>query len=198
MNKIKLNQQHWILYRHNFSWKSPINVKICWKSVSNAVQCSADFLFCIHSIRSPGSAAVNMCLVACGSADAYYHMGIHCWDMAGGAAVVTEAGGVIVDISGEAAKKLFQTPFIYLSRWIVQKKWDTGWLSCGQNGSVADGVCFPALSCDSGWSSEIHNAEAINVYSLFIFADSPYLFYPIQLTLRFVGYVVHVSTQNNK
>lgn len=59
----------------------------------------------IHSIRSPGSAAVNMCLVACGSADAYYHMGIHCWDMAGGAAVVTEAGGVIMDISGESQRK---------------------------------------------------------------------------------------------
>lgn len=62
-------------------------------------------LICIYRIRSPGSAAVNMCLVACGSADAYYHMGIHCWDMAGGAAVVTEAGGVIVDISGESLRK---------------------------------------------------------------------------------------------
>jgi len=29
-------------------------------------------------------------------------MGIHCWDMAGGAALVTEAGGVIMDISGES------------------------------------------------------------------------------------------------
>lgn len=46
-----------------------------------------------------------MCLVACGSADAYYHMGIHCWDMAGGAAIVTEAGGVIMDISGESLGK---------------------------------------------------------------------------------------------
>lgn len=43
-----------------------------------------------------------MCLVACGSADAYYHMGIHCWDMAAGAAIVSEAGGVIMDVSGEA------------------------------------------------------------------------------------------------
>lgn len=60
----------------------------------------------LHSVRSPGSAAVNMCLVACGSADAYYHMGIHCWDMAGGAAVVTEAGGVIMDISGESRRNL--------------------------------------------------------------------------------------------
>lgn len=48
-----------------------------------------------------------MCLVACGSADAYYHMGIHCWDMAGGAAVVREAGGVIVDISGESKSQTF-------------------------------------------------------------------------------------------
>lgn len=56
----------------------------------------------LPSIRCPGSAAINMCLVACGSADAYYHMGIHCWDMAGGAAIVTEAGGVIMDVSGES------------------------------------------------------------------------------------------------
>ncbi|XP_044196173.1 inositol monophosphatase 2 [Thunnus albacares] len=65
----------------------------------------------VHGIRSPGSAAVNMCLVACGSADAYYHMGIHCWDMAGGAAVVTEAGGVIMDISGG--------PFDLMSRRLI-------------------------------------------------------------------------------
>lgn len=56
----------------------------------------------LPSIRCPGSAAVNMCLVACGSADAYYHMGIHCWDMAAGAVIVSEAGGVIMDVSGEA------------------------------------------------------------------------------------------------
>ncbi|KAM3593845.1 uncharacterized protein V6R79_023307 [Siganus canaliculatus] len=65
----------------------------------------------VHGIRSPGSAAINMCLVACGSADAYYHMGIHCWDMAGGAAVVTEAGGVIMDISGG--------PFDLMSRRLI-------------------------------------------------------------------------------
>ncbi|XP_017543736.1 inositol monophosphatase 1-like isoform X3 [Pygocentrus nattereri] len=53
----------------------------------------------VHGIRAPGSAAVNMCLVACGAADAYYHIGIHCWDMAGGAAILTEAGGVVMDIT---------------------------------------------------------------------------------------------------
>lgn len=65
----------------------------------------------VHGIRSPGSAAVNMCLVASGSADAYYHMGIHCWDMAGGAVIVTEAGGVVIDISGG--------PFDLMSRRLI-------------------------------------------------------------------------------
>ncbi|XP_077480404.1 inositol monophosphatase 1-like [Stigmatopora argus] len=65
----------------------------------------------VHGIRSPGSAAVNMCMVASGSADAYYHMGIHCWDMAGGAVLVTEAGGVVLDVSGG--------PFDLMSRRLI-------------------------------------------------------------------------------
>lgn len=65
----------------------------------------------VHGIRAPGSAAVNMCLVACGAADAYYHIGIHCWDMAGGAAIIREAGGVIMDITGG--------PFDLMSRRLI-------------------------------------------------------------------------------
>lgn len=71
-----------------------------------------------------------MCLVACGSADAYYHMGIHCWDMAGGAAVVTEAGGVIMDISGESLRqkeKLFKCCIIFVSEMMDGAKE----VSCG-------------------------------------------------------------------
>ncbi|XP_022604478.1 inositol monophosphatase 1-like [Seriola dumerili] len=75
----------------------------------------------VHGIRSPGSAAVNMCLVACGSADAYYHMGIHCWDMAGGAAVVTEAGGVIMDISGGAFDLMSRRLIVASSRAIAER-----------------------------------------------------------------------------
>lgn len=41
-----------------------------------------------------------MCLVASGVADAYYEMGIHCWDMAGAGVIVTEAGGVLLDVTG--------------------------------------------------------------------------------------------------
>ncbi|GAA6215194.1 inositol monophosphatase 1 [Lates japonicus] len=75
----------------------------------------------VHGVRSPGSAAVNMCLVACGSADAYYHMGIHCWDMAGGAAVVTEAGGVIMDISGGPFDLMSRRLIVASSRAIAER-----------------------------------------------------------------------------
>ncbi|XP_062986960.1 inositol monophosphatase 1 isoform X1 [Elgaria multicarinata webbii] len=65
----------------------------------------------IHGIRAVGTAAVNMCLVATGGADAYYEMGIHCWDMAGAGIIVTEAGGVLLDVSGG--------PFDLMSRRII-------------------------------------------------------------------------------
>ncbi|XP_060099563.1 inositol monophosphatase 1 isoform X2 [Heteronotia binoei] len=65
----------------------------------------------IHGIRAAGTAAVNMCLVATGGADAYYEMGIHCWDMAGAGVIITEAGGVLLDVSGG--------PFDLMSRRII-------------------------------------------------------------------------------
>ncbi|XP_038665084.1 inositol monophosphatase 1 [Scyliorhinus canicula] len=64
-----------------------------------------------HGIRALGTAAVNMCTVATGGADAYYEMGIHCWDMAAAALIVTEAGGVVLDISGG--------PFDMMSRRVI-------------------------------------------------------------------------------
>ncbi|XP_065132456.1 inositol monophosphatase 1 [Paramisgurnus dabryanus] len=54
----------------------------------------------VHGIRGVGSAAINMCLVATGSVEAYYEIGIHCWDMAAAAVIVSEAGGVLRDVEG--------------------------------------------------------------------------------------------------
>jgi len=54
----------------------------------------------VHGMRSFGSAALNMCYVARGSAEAYYEYGLHCWDMAAATLIVREAGGVVVDTTG--------------------------------------------------------------------------------------------------
>ncbi|KAE8290461.1 Inositol monophosphatase 1 [Larimichthys crocea] len=54
----------------------------------------------VHGVRALGTAAVDMCQVATGGADAYYHIGMHCWDIAASAIIVQEAGGVIMDTDG--------------------------------------------------------------------------------------------------
>lgn len=54
----------------------------------------------LFSIRSLGSAALNMCMVASGGADCNYEFGIHAWDIAAGDLIVREAGGVTIDPAG--------------------------------------------------------------------------------------------------
>ena len=55
----------------------------------------------IFSIRMQGSAALNLCTVASGGADAYYEFGLHVWDFAAAGLIVEEAGGVVIDPSGK-------------------------------------------------------------------------------------------------
>ncbi|XP_030386163.1 inositol monophosphatase 1-like [Scaptodrosophila lebanonensis] len=52
-----------------------------------------------HAMRSLGSAAASMCMIARGLADAYYNFGCHCWDIAAPMLIVQEAGGVVLDPS---------------------------------------------------------------------------------------------------
>jgi len=51
-------------------------------------------------LRGSGTAATNMCLVASGASEAFFEMGIHCWDIAAGVVIVREAGGIILDVDG--------------------------------------------------------------------------------------------------
>lgn len=41
-----------------------------------------------------------MCQVATGAADVYFHVGMHCWDIAAAALILQEAGGVVMDTDG--------------------------------------------------------------------------------------------------
>ncbi|KAK0081618.1 hypothetical protein PV325_011862 [Microctonus aethiopoides] len=54
----------------------------------------------VHGLRTLGSAALNMCMVALGGADANFEFGIHVWDIAAGDLIVREAGGVCIDPAG--------------------------------------------------------------------------------------------------
>jgi len=54
----------------------------------------------VRSMRSGGSAAVEICSVASGRLDVFYEFGIHPWDIAAAGLIATEAGAVFVDPSG--------------------------------------------------------------------------------------------------
>lgn len=53
-----------------------------------------------HGVRRPGSAAWDLCNVACGRFEGFYEYGLSPWDVAAGALIIQEAGGVISDWEG--------------------------------------------------------------------------------------------------
>lgn len=61
----------------------------------------------IRDIRRAGSAALDLCAVACGTVDAYYESGLNPWDLAAGWIIATEAGALVTGLStmapGQAA-----------------------------------------------------------------------------------------------
>lgn len=56
----------------------------------------------VRDIRRCGSAALDLCMVADGTYDAYWERRLSVWDVAAGAALVLAAGGHITDLVGGA------------------------------------------------------------------------------------------------
>jgi myo-inositol-1(or 4)-monophosphatase len=52
------------------------------------------------SIRGTGSAALDLAYVASGRLDGYWRFGLKPWDIAAGALIIQEAGGLISDLQG--------------------------------------------------------------------------------------------------
>lgn len=52
-------------------------------------------------VRRSGSAALDLCYVACGRCDLFYEMSLYPWDYAAAALIVTEAGGMLATMEGE-------------------------------------------------------------------------------------------------
>ena len=53
-------------------------------------------------LRRPGAAALDLCYVAAGYYDGFFETGLHPWDIAAGSLMITEAGGLIGNFTGEA------------------------------------------------------------------------------------------------
>jgi myo-inositol-1(or 4)-monophosphatase len=53
-------------------------------------------------VRRPGAAALDLCYVAAGWYDGFFETGLNPWDMAAGSLMITEAGGLVGNFTGEA------------------------------------------------------------------------------------------------
>jgi len=57
----------------------------------------------VRDIRRFGSAALDLCLVACGRLDAYYEEYLNSWDLAAGVLISSEAGAITSNFTGGPA-----------------------------------------------------------------------------------------------
>lgn len=54
----------------------------------------------VDDVRRAGAASLDLAYVACGRLDGYWELALKPWDVAAGALMVLEAGGVVMDIAG--------------------------------------------------------------------------------------------------
>jgi myo-inositol-1(or 4)-monophosphatase len=58
----------------------------------------------VRDVRRLGSAAVDLCMVACGRLDVYYEQHLNSWDAAAGELIAREAGAITSDFRGDPAR----------------------------------------------------------------------------------------------
>ncbi len=59
-----------------------------------------NFLQQSHGVRRLGSAATDLAYVACGRFEGFFEYNLNAWDVAAGAFLVQQAGGIVTDFSG--------------------------------------------------------------------------------------------------
>jgi len=71
-----------------------------YERLDNYMLCLEYFIKHTHGVRRMGSAAIDLAWVACGRYDGFFEYGLNEWDVAAGAIIINEAGGIISDFSG--------------------------------------------------------------------------------------------------
>jgi myo-inositol-1(or 4)-monophosphatase len=61
----------------------------------------SNFIRRAQAVRRDGSAALDLCYVACGRFDGFWELGLNPWDTAAGVLIVEEAGGKVSLFSGD-------------------------------------------------------------------------------------------------
>jgi myo-inositol-1(or 4)-monophosphatase len=90
----KLDKLDGALVGTGFPFKVIDNVDDYLRMLKNVMKATS-------GVRRPGAAALDLAWVAAGRMDAFWEIGLSPWDMAAGALLVREAGGLMGDLDGE-------------------------------------------------------------------------------------------------
>lgn len=74
-----------------FFGTAPYNVEL----TNTTINMLSRYFLKTQDIRRSGSAALDLCTIACGKAELYFEMILSPWDYAAGALIVEEAGGIV-------------------------------------------------------------------------------------------------------
>jgi myo-inositol-1(or 4)-monophosphatase len=72
-----------------------------WKNSDLYLDEMQKFVKICQGVRREGSAAIDLCYVACGRVDGYFERKLKPWDMAAGQLIVKEAGGTVSTYSND-------------------------------------------------------------------------------------------------
>ncbi|MBN1305647.1 MAG: inositol monophosphatase [Anaerolineales bacterium] len=72
-----------------------------WDLPVNNLVYFGHFARCTQGVRRLGSAAIDLCYVACGRFDGYWELSLQPWDLAAGGLIAREAGARVTNIRGE-------------------------------------------------------------------------------------------------
>src|SRR5690606_29279618 len=74
----------------------------------------------VRSVRRPGSAALDLCYVACGRSDGFWELALNSWDVAAGVLIVREAGGTVTGAA--SAPYRLDDPVLVASNGVLHAK----------------------------------------------------------------------------
>jgi myo-inositol-1(or 4)-monophosphatase len=89
----KLDKLDGALVGTGFPFKVIDNVDDYLRMLKNVMKATS-------GVRRPGAAALDLAWVAAGRMDAFWEIGLSPWDMAAGALLIREAGGLVADLDG--------------------------------------------------------------------------------------------------
>jgi len=124
------------------------------------LQMMGDVMQRTAGLRRPGAAALDLAYVAAGYSDGFFETGLQPWDVAAGSLLVTEAGGLVGNFTGEAdfleqKECLAGTPRVYGQLVSILGKYSK-FASAGDKAAVRQAVA-PA-SANEG-AAEVRDEE---------------------------------------